>query len=451
MMKGTRIRLEIMLALLAVVLSTFLVACGGIGAASDKTTITWLVRTTDPGLAQWEQQVVNDFEKQNPKITVQMIKVPNTSYDQKILTAASGGTPIDVFSQWGSDSWVDFAYRNLAADLSPYVQSSHFDLSGMNQKLLDQYRVGNKLYGIPFSTGGSYLFYNINLLQKAHLPTPPSDWNDPSWTWSKVQQYAQAMSVHSNNAAQRQFGMSDDLFPENANALLFGGDIFNQQAYTTGVVNSVDANSSAVEQAVQWQHDLVYKYQVAPTPAEGSALSNGFMSGKIGMDLTGVWGFWVYKNASFKWGVAPMPTFKTDNSYLFTDPWMMAKGSKHPQQAWAFLKYLVDPQEGAKSYTIASGAPSPWNSLAETWADNTHNTVPSMSTQQLTQLYQGSLSHCRESINHLAIGYSQYDNIINNVLAPVFNGKGSAETSVNDLQKQLTDAISRNGNVKPLQ
>jgi multiple sugar transport system substrate-binding protein len=451
MMKSLMAKSGTVLALIAVALAAILAACGSTGGSTSKVTVTWLVRTTDPGLIQWEQQVVQDFERDNPNISVQTIKVPNTSYDQKILAAASGGVPIDIFSHWGSNSWADFAYRGLAADLSPYIKSSNFDLSGLDQKLLNQYKVGNKIYGIPFSTGGSYLFYNMDLLKKANLATPPTDWNDPTWTWDKVLHYAQAMTVHSNNAAQRQFGLSADLFPEDAYPLLFNGDIFSQKAYKTGVIDSVSANSPQVVQAVQWQHDLIYKYQVSPSPAETSALSNGFLSGKIGMDLTGVWGFWVNKNSSFKWGVAPLPHVQTNNDFLFTDPWMLAKGSKHPQEAWTFLKYLVDPQKGAKSYTLASGAPSPWTSLEATWADNTHNQVSILSAQQLTQLYQGSLEHGRESINHLGINYGQYDTIISNVLAPVFNSKENPETATANLQKQLSDAISRNGNVQPLQ
>ncbi len=325
-----------MLALVSLLL-VVLNGCGflGVGGSGESSggkavTISWLVRSTDKGLTTWEKQTAKDFEAAHPNIHVNIISVPNANYDQKLITMNAGGTPPDIFSQWGSNSWIDWAYRGLVADLAPYVASSHFSLDGINQSLLQQYKVNGKLYGIPFSTGGSYVFYNVDLFKKANLPLPPTNWNDASWNQDTFLHDAQEIAKQ-GSGSDKQFGVSNDLWPEDAIPLLFGGDIFPESAYTTGVVDHVQANSPQVQEAIQWQHDLVYKYKIAPTQSEASTIGNGFMSGKIGMSMIGVWGFWVNQPATFHYAAAPLPTLKDNKDVVFTDPWMMAKGSKHQQ------------------------------------------------------------------------------------------------------------------------
>lgn len=432
----------------ALLLLTSLAGCGflgvgGSGSAGSKVTVSWLVRT-DPVINPWEIKTIADFEAKNPNIHVEMIKVPQPNYDQKLVTMQAGGTPADIFSHWGPNSWADFVYRGIAADLTPYVNSSHFSFDGMDPKLAQLYTVKGKIYGIPFATGGSYMYYNVDMFQKAHLKLPPTSWDDPTWTWDTVLKDAQAMANTSGPLSQRTYGFSDDLWPANANSYLYGTDIFTQNTYTSGVVDSVNvANNPAELQALQWQHDLIYKYKVAPTPADATLL-NGFLSGKVGMDMTGVWGFWVDQPAKFHWAAAPLPHIQSNKDVIFTDPWMMAKASKHPQEAWKFLQYLSDPNYGAKTYMETSGVVPPWSQLLPEWAANEHKIMPTLSTDQLTELANGSMSHGQESINHLAIGYGQYESVISNVLAPVFTNKEDPATALQQLQQQLNSTIQKN-------
>lgn len=440
---------------LSILVLTLLAGCGvlgiggnGSGSGAGKTTVTWLVRT-DPVMQPWERATVADFEKAHPNIHVQLIIVPQPNYDQKLVTMNAGGTPADVFTHWGPNSWADFVYRGLAADLTPYINASHFSFDGMDPKLLQEYTVKGKIYAIPFATGGSFLFYNVDLFQKAHLQMPPTNWDDPNWTWATVQKDAAAINVSSGPISNRVYGFSDDLWPENANAYLFGGDIFNPNTYTNGVVDSVTANSSAEEQALQWHHDLIYKYKFSPTPADATLL-NGFTGGKIGMSMTGVWGFWNFQPAKFHWAAAPLPKFATNKDVIFTDPWMMSKASKHPQEAWQFVQWLSDPNHGAKTYMETSGAVPPWSQLLPEWAQDAHKIMPSLTTDQLTQLAQGSISHGQESINHLAIGYGQYESVISNVLSPVYTNKETPAAALDQLQQQLNATIKKVGPVSPL-
>lgn len=424
----------------------------GIGAQrfGNVTTITWLVRT-DPHINPWEYQVVKDFEAAYPSIHVQLVISPNGAhYDQKLTTMQVGWEAADIFTTWGNNSWADEVSHGFAADLTPYIKASNFSLDGMNPRLIDQYTVNGKIYAIPFGSGGSFVFYNIDLFNKAHVPLPPTDWNDKSWNQQTILKDGLALTKAGQSLNDRQYGLSDDLWPENANAWLFGGDMFSQSAYENGVVDHITATASAVQQGEQWKHDLIYKYKTAPTPADATLL-DGFLSNKLAMTMNGIWGFLSYKPATFHWGAAPLPYFQTDKDVVFTDAWMMAKTSKHPQEAWTFLKWLSDPHYGARTYLDSAGSVPPWSQLLPIWAARMQKLMPDKSIQQLEQLAQGSLDHGQESINHLAINYGQYDSVISNVTQSLYNNAGvtPAETTTT-LQQQLDATIQKVGPVQPL-
>jgi multiple sugar transport system substrate-binding protein len=433
---------------------TSLTGCSvlGIGAASfsGKVSISWLVRA-DPQNNPWEYRTVSEFEATHPNIHVQLVISPGSQYyDQKHETMDVGFEPADVFTTWGNDSWADNVYRNFAADLTPYIQASHFSLEGMNQKLLKQYSVNGHVYALPFGTGGSYVFYNVDMFQKAHLPLPPSSWDDPDWNWQTLLKDAQALSNPDAPLTERQYGVSDDLWPENANAWLFGGDIYSPSAYTSGVISEVHATSPAVEQAEQWKQDLIYKYRVMPTPAAASVLS-GFLSGRIGMEMTGVWGFWSYQPAKFHWAAAPLPHFVTNKDVMFTDAWMMAKDSHHPQEAWELLQWLCSPEHGARTYMESSGAVPPWSQLLPEWAADTHKVMPTLSIPQLEELARGSLKYGQESINHMAVSYGQFEDATATIMSSAFASHKPVPATLDQLQQQLEATIQKVGPIKPLQ
>jgi multiple sugar transport system substrate-binding protein len=449
-----RARLSLPLTVLFFFCMLTLTGCSvlGIGAAnvSGKVTINWLVRA-DPQNNPWEYRTVSEFEATHPQIHVQLIIAPGSQYyDQKRETMDVGFEPADVFTTWGNNSWADNVYRGFAADLTPYIQANRFSFEGMDQKLVQQYSVKGHIYALPFATGGSYLFYNVDMFQAAHLPLPPTNWDDPTWTWDTVLKDAQALAKPDAPITQRQYGISVDLWPMNADAKLFGGDLYEPSAYTSGVISAIHATSPAVEQAEQWKQDLIYKYRVMPTPATSSVIS-GFLSGKIGMEMNGVWGFWSYQSAQFHWAAAPLPHIKTNQDVLFTDAWMMAKDSRHPQEAWTFLQWLSSPEHGAKSYMESSGAVSPWSQLLPEWAANTHKTMPVLSTTQLEELARGSLAHGQESINHLAISYGQFEEATGTIMSSAFTSKKPVPVVLNQLQQQLDATIKKIGPIQPLQ
>lgn len=113
--------------------------------------------------------------------------------------------------------------------------------------------------------------YNRNLLQKAGVPLPPTDWSDKSWTWDQFFRVGKSLTQTSGGAVT-QWGIGNaGLSGARFSAMLLGGDWFPDESYTGGWITQFTGDQPAVAQAYQYRADLTFKYHVSPTPAEQTA------------------------------------------------------------------------------------------------------------------------------------------------------------------------------------
>ena len=65
--------------------------------SDEVVTITfWDNQQTESGLSEFQQIAVDEFEAANPNIKVDVVTVPYTEYQQKLLLAVQSGNPPDV-------------------------------------------------------------------------------------------------------------------------------------------------------------------------------------------------------------------------------------------------------------------------------------------------------------------------------------------------------------------
>jgi len=59
-----------------------------------------------------------------------------------------------------------------------------------------------------------------------------------------------------------------------------------------------------------------------------------------------------------KWAVAPMPTNKTNTSFVGGSNWAVFKTSQNRDAAWKFVEWMSEPETQAKWYEISSDLPA---------------------------------------------------------------------------------------------
>jgi multiple sugar transport system substrate-binding protein len=113
--------------------------------------------------------LIDDFEDENPGITVELVSGPYASTKEQLFAGAASGTMPDVVGLDGA--WVnDFASQGVIADLTALMAEADYD----DSQLASQIQVDGATYMIPVVNFVYPLFTNDALLAEAGVNAPPA-------------------------------------------------------------------------------------------------------------------------------------------------------------------------------------------------------------------------------------------------------------------------------------
>jgi multiple sugar transport system substrate-binding protein len=420
------------------------VAQGG-SCGDDANKLVWMVRTV-PVENEWEYDVVSPaFAAQHPDICLEILSLTQDDVTIKRPAMLAAGEKLHVWSAaWGNEGNATLLNEGWLEDLTPIMQADGFDTSVFVPGALAFDNVGGKQYGLPLTSTGTYVYYNKKIFDDAGVPYPPSEWDDPTWTWDRFAEIAKSLTRDYDDPSKAQYGAVASVVnadPTNP-ARLWGLDIWPAGAYETGFADGITIANDRGIAAFQAFHDAIHKDQFAPDPAVVDALSQlggAFASGKVGMVIDGGWGVWIYKGLlddpnGFPWGMAPLPLGAPDattRADTYIDSWSMTSGmSDHDKElAWTLIKFLVS-EEQARGYMEKTGTPPTQGKLL---LDYYKLYEKAMEPDAMKAVFEGGLSHGSPGSGYKLIGWGQLFQIWANMLPAYFADPGA------DTQAMLTD------------
>jgi len=322
----------------------------------DNATITWWV-------PNWDEEIVKrmaaEFEQQNPGIKVEFVITTWDTMENKIKVALlSGGAP-DLITELESRIPA-FARQGKLADLSAYVENS-FGKDDIVESALEINSYDGKLYGIPYRHDGSGILYNKKLFAEAGL--------DPEKfpaTWDEFVNAAKALTKDTDGDGKvDQYGTAWP-FGNQPNSVTR----FLQQLYGRGgTLLSEDGkrttlNTPEAVEAMTALIDSISKDGYAPKSSlelDGNSLASLFISGKLGMYVTGQYDIDTIKkdNPDLELGSAVLPGpsgmgTTTVNGFSLIVP----ESSKHKDATWKLIAFISDPKRMAELTTTFPGLKS---------------------------------------------------------------------------------------------
>jgi multiple sugar transport system substrate-binding protein len=116
------------------------------------------------------RELMDDFEAENPGITVELLSGPYASTKEQLFAGAAAGTMSDVVGLDGA--WVsDFAKQGAIADLTELMAEGDYD----DSELASQIQIDGATYMIPVVNFVYPLFTNDDLLAQAGVTAPPAN------------------------------------------------------------------------------------------------------------------------------------------------------------------------------------------------------------------------------------------------------------------------------------
>lgn len=296
------------------------------------------------GGGEEEDAIVADsirvFEERNPGIRVKRINPGDSGqYFTKLQTMMAAGEPPDVFYMADARMPTFVKSDQLASLDDRLAGQGELALDDFFTPAVDAFRFNGRklgdgpLYGVPkdFTTVGFY--WNRDLFDRAGARHPR-----PGWTWDEFIEAARAVARLDDCT-----GAEIVTWPFVLRSYLWthGVDILDAD----GDVETLTMSDPALLAALQTLRDWRFEEEgtLVRAEAEGIDPASLFLAGRLGM--VGPFGRWVVPNyrkiEDFKWDFAPLPSGGTHANVIATVAWSMSNRSRHPDEAWKLLAWLV--------------------------------------------------------------------------------------------------------------
>lgn len=325
--------------------------CSAMGGGDDGTVTLQMVESlTNPARTELLKQLIADFEKQNPKIKVNLVSPPTDQADQKIQQMLQSGSGVDTVEvrditvgPWSNNGWLHDMGKDLKGwrgwqDLTPNAAKAAKDAKG-------------RTYFVPYGFYGLGLFYRKDLVKEAGYEKPPATWEELLGQASAIQdkdkrRYGYAFrggtNANSNVTAIIEAYVADEIDKANGYKLTDGSTIFAAPEAADALKTYIDLfKKGSPPSSVAWGY---------PEMVEG------FSNGSTAFLLQDPEVIATLRESKVikesQWTSTPLPAGPNKKAVqpLATAGWGIAKGSKHKAEAVKLVEFL---SEGEVSATFA--------------------------------------------------------------------------------------------------
>ena len=298
---------------------------------------------------------IDRFNNSQGDYKVVMTEIPGgavagSGYNDAVNAAAVAGDLPDILDLDGPNLY-NYAWAGYLLPLDDFVSSTL--RRELLPSLVDQGTYQDRLYAIGQYDSGLALVGRVSLLEKAGVRIPTAI--DDAWTraefldaLSKLQQLpevAYAIDLKMNYGAGEWFTYGFSPVVQS-----FGGDLIDRSDYQSaeGVLNGPEA----VEAMTFLQNIFEEGYSIVSPPDD-----NEFVNGRAALGWLGHWMWNTYRD---QFGddvvVIPMPDFGEGSATgMGSWAWAVSSQTENPDAAWAFLEFILQPEE-ILSITNINGA-----------------------------------------------------------------------------------------------
>ena len=304
----------------------------------DGKTVVAFWHNLDGDNAETLEGIIKDFNKQSDSIEIK----PSFQDDvqQQMRTVGSTKSAPTVFM--GGDT----AYYSQSGYITPIEEmieeDSDFDINDLNEAVIENHSLNDKLSAMPFNIFVPLLFYNVDLFEAAGL-----DPYNPPETFSEIEAAAETLTSKDAHGfaipidtsfIYNLFAIQDEL-------------VFNHDNGRTGEAPTKTLlNSPAGKDIYTWIDDMNKAGTFGNYGRTWSNTQLAFSSGELAMylDSSAVTGIWL-DTLDFDFQTAPMPVPDgkewTGVNQGGSELWLSNQATDEEQTAgWEFIKYLVSPE-----------------------------------------------------------------------------------------------------------
>ncbi len=286
-------------------------------------------------------QLIENFQKANPDITVKQTTFPYADYQTRVIAAKMGGQGPDVmqlFYGWLDKFVAGGLVQPLPADTFPHdkIEADFFPIVSAMKR-------GDDYYGLPTAVRSLALFYNKKLFQEAGL-----DPNNPPKTLDEYVAAAEKTTKRDGAGnlvvagSTLDMGGQDHQWWREVLIRQYGGEPYADHD------RKVTYNSEAGIKALKFYTSLQTEKKIgaAGFMDEGQA---AFRAGMAAMTIDGTFRLGAFKSIEgFEWGVTELPAnaegVRSNYASYFANAISATASGEKLEAAKKFLTYITSPE-----------------------------------------------------------------------------------------------------------
>jgi len=324
------------------VLGVVLVSLVGLAQAPIEITVWW--HTGQPSELAIITAIVEEFNAKQNEIRVKLVNIPEAEYTAQVRAAGLAGKLPDVLDLDGP-TMANFVWNGWLIPLNPYLTDEL--LSDFLPSIIAQgtYPPDGKIYALGQVDSGLALWGNRKYLEEAGIRIPTSV--DDAWTLAEfedaLRKLAALPEVKWPLDLKLSYGVGE-WFTYGFSPIIqaFGGDLIDRTTWKAE--GTLDSAASVLGMTLlqYW----IKQGWVVPASAGDDAFY-----GKKTAALAWV-GHWMYdphkKGLGDDLVLIPMPKLGAGcraATGMGTWCWGITSASKHPDAAWKFIEYLLQPEQ----------------------------------------------------------------------------------------------------------
>ncbi|MBD1821969.1 ABC transporter substrate-binding protein [Cyanobacteria bacterium FACHB-DQ100] len=312
------------------------------------------------------QKLVDRFNQAHPNIQVESLYVGQGDQQMpKILAAVVGNAPPDMlwYAPMITGQLVELdALRSIDDFLTASSVKSELDPA-----LLNTMQYEGKTWSIPFGTNNVGIYYRPSLFQAAGVKKLPR-------TWTEFRQVAKQLTRDTDGDGKAdQHGM---LLPlgkgewavftwlpfmfsgagELSNATVtYGNEITPEKVIPSSASAGVNIANSGAIAALQFWRDLMQDGSAILSQPERGYELDGFLTGKVAMQLSGPWTLGQLQATQVDFGVLPIPKGTQAGTAIGGENLFLFKSTPERERAAFEFAEFVMSEEFQTEWAIGTG------------------------------------------------------------------------------------------------
>ena len=274
---------------------------------------------------------------------------PANAYIEKIIVQSIAGVGPDLFDCYSPNQLVAYVRSGIAWDVTDELTKLGIDVKSETWSAVHpDCMLDGRVYGFPVNAAANATWFHKDLIEKSNVALPSG-----AWTWEQLIPIAKKLTIR-NGDRVTQWGLFIDWDPNFKQFIKqWGGRMYSKD----GTRCTIDSPECVA--AIQFMHDLIYKYQVCPRPGDEDAMSasGGWGSGRGtsitffgarrgAMALGGRW--WLCRlrdkdYAHLQLGAVESPYAKHRVFLGYGKATLINKNSPRREHALKFFEYLHSP------------------------------------------------------------------------------------------------------------